>query len=122
MKPTAKAATTVVSTCPEAAASGTSKVIRTNVSLEPGCVGWVCRRGRRPLPAPPAPAQRRQHDRRGRGEEGRDRDPVGGDAEALRLGAAENAIAVLRDERGLDLRFGLALGDEPNDESALALG
>src|SRR5207302_8433000 len=118
MKPTPKAATTVVSTCPEAAASGTSKVIRTNVSFEPGCVGWVRRRRRGPLPAPPAPAQRGERDCRRRCEERRDRDPVGGDAEAFRLRAAKDAVAVLGDERGLDLRLRLALVYESDDARA----
>src|SRR5438132_7714833 len=122
MKPTPKAATTVVSTCPEAAASGTSKVIRTNVSLEPGCVGWVRRRRRGPLPAPPAPAQRGERDCRRRSEERGDRDPVGGNAEPLRLGTAENAVSVLGHERGFDLRLRLALVYESDDERALALG
>ena len=57
-----------------------------------------------------------------RGERDEDRRDPGGEAEALLLGLAEHARAVLRHERGLDLGLRLALVDELGDEGALLVG
>src|SRR4051794_20270049 len=126
-KPTAKAAKTVVSTWVAAVSMRWLDVVAGEIFVEPARVGVgqprAVGRGDRAvvavLGAPPG-----QDDGAGdeRQQDEDDRDEVGGQAEAVVLGGGQDAVAVLRDQRVLDLALGLALRDEPADLAALGVG
>src|SRR4051812_42075926 len=110
IKPTAKAAKTVVSTPLDM-----SELVALQVRVEPRRVGSArrCSRRWRALPAPP---QGGDPDAGQRGEKRQRWHDVGGQVEPLSRRERQHAIAELRHEGGLDLRLGPALRDQRVDQ------
>src|SRR5436305_11592231 len=117
IRPTAKAAKTVVSTPLD-----TSELVALQVAVEAGGVRVAggCSAGRRLLPA--APAESRGADRGERDHERKRGHHVRGEVEALPRRQRQHAVAELAHERRLDLRLRLAARDQRLDQRALALG
>ena len=116
-KPTANAATTVVST---PSLTGRSPPARRRAAGRRRGRGRVRAARARPRCAPPA--AREQRDATGRERDEHARDDPGGEVEALGLGLGQHGGPVRVHERGLDLRLVQALGDLLADERALLVG
>src|SRR5918996_4637946 len=136
MKPTANAANTVASTSVAAIIGVTtsgvggpvsSQVVALQVGIEPRSVGAGRRRGARTASASTSPPDHGERDPAEREQDRQRRDRVHEHVAELVVAAlvarqGQHALAELRNEGGLDLLLGAAVGDLLLDEGALLLG